>query len=30
VYILDQDGNVYKSDSKSKATLDSAGNTASS
>jgi len=23
VYILDQDGNVYKSDSKSKATLDS-------
>jgi urocanate hydratase len=25
VYILDQDGNIYKSDSKSKATLDSAG-----
>jgi hypothetical protein len=30
VYILDQDGNIYKSDSKSKATLDSAGSSAPS
>ena len=28
VYILDQDGNIYKSDSKSKATLESAGSSA--
>jgi hypothetical protein len=30
VYILDQDGNIYKSDSKSKATLDSVGSSAPS
>jgi hypothetical protein len=28
VYIFDQDGNIYKSDSKSKATLESSGNSA--
>jgi hypothetical protein len=28
VYILDQDGNIYKSDSKSKATLEIAGSSA--